>query len=60
MAHITGGGLNENLSRIANGKTICIDRKKWALPNIFEEIKELEIYQKKKCLMFLTVVLVFV
>ena len=41
MAHITGGGLNENLSRIANGKTICIDRKKWALPNIFEEIKEL-------------------
>ena len=41
MAHITGGGLNENLSRISNGKTICIDRKKWALPNIFAEIKEL-------------------
>ena len=41
MAHITGGGLNENLSRIANGKTICIDKTKWSMPEIFKEIKEL-------------------
>ena len=41
MAHITGGGLNENLSRIANGKTICIDRTKWSMPEIFKEIKKL-------------------
>ena len=41
MAHITGGGLNENLSRIANGKTICIDKSKWVMPEIFSEIKEL-------------------
>ena len=41
MAHITGGGLNENLSRIANGKTICIDKSKWEMPEIFNEIKEL-------------------
>ncbi len=41
MAHITGGGLNENLSRIANGKTICIDKSKWVMPEIFNEIKEL-------------------
>tara|TARA_B100000073_G_C23697781_1_gene559064 strand:- start:601 stop:1593 length:993 start_codon:yes stop_codon:yes gene_type:complete len=41
MAHITGGGLNENLSRIANGKTICIDKSKWVMPGIFNEIKEL-------------------
>tara|TARA_B100000073_G_scaffold143312_2_gene117896 strand:+ start:3506 stop:4498 length:993 start_codon:yes stop_codon:yes gene_type:complete len=41
MAHITGGGLNENLSRIANGKTICIDKTKWSMPEIFKEIKKL-------------------
>ena len=41
MAHITGGGLNENLSRIANGKNICIDKSKWVMPEIFNEIKEL-------------------
>ena len=41
MAHITGGGLNENLSRIANGMTLCIDKSKWSVPEIFEEIKAL-------------------
>ncbi len=41
MAHITGGGLNENLSRISNGKTMCIDKSKWVVPKIFEEIKTL-------------------
>lgn len=41
MAHITGGGLNENLSRIANGMTLCVDKSKWSVPEIFEEIKVL-------------------
>ena len=41
MAHITGGGLDENLSRIASEVTICIDKSKWNLPKVFNQIKEL-------------------
>ena len=41
MAHITGGGFEENLSRINNGLTINIDRNKWQLPKIFRDIQDL-------------------
>ena len=41
MAHITGGGFEENLSRINNGLTINIDRNKWQLPEIFKIIQDL-------------------
>jgi phosphoribosylformylglycinamidine cyclo-ligase len=41
MAHITGGGFEENLSRINNGLTINIDRSKWQLPKIFRDIQDL-------------------
>jgi len=41
MAHITGGGFEENLSRASNGLTINIDRSKWHMPDVFEEIQKI-------------------
>ena len=41
MAHITGGGFKENLSRINNNFTMNIDKTKWDMPEIFREIKTL-------------------
>lgn len=41
MAHITGGGFEENLSRVSNGLTINIDRSRWQLPKIFRDIQDL-------------------
>jgi phosphoribosylformylglycinamidine cyclo-ligase len=37
LAHITGGGITENLPRvIPTGLNACIDRASWALPEIFK------------------------
>ncbi|WAH36646.1 phosphoribosylformylglycinamidine cyclo-ligase [Alicyclobacillus dauci] len=37
MAHITGGGLNENIPRVLPGGTaVEIDRNAWPLPNVFQ------------------------
>lgn len=37
MAHITGGGLPENLPRcLAQGQSIAIDRQSWEIPPIFQ------------------------
>ena len=41
MAHITGGGFEENLSRINNNFTMNIDKTKWNMPQIFREIQSL-------------------
>ncbi len=41
MAHITGGGLEENLSRINSSYTMIIDRDKCKLKGIFLEIMKL-------------------
>jgi phosphoribosylformylglycinamidine cyclo-ligase len=42
IAHITGGGLIENVPRvIPNDCTVVIDPSCWKLPSIFEVIKEL-------------------
>ena len=41
MAHITGGGFEENLSRINNNFTMNIDKTKWNMPQIFSEIQSL-------------------
>ena len=41
MAHITGGGFEENLSRINENFTINIDKNSWQLPSIFSTIQEL-------------------
>ena len=41
MAHITGGGFEENLSRINENFTINIDKSAWQLPDIFLIIQEL-------------------
>ena len=41
MAHITGGGFEENLSRINNNLTMNIDKTKWNMPQIFSEIQSL-------------------
>ena len=41
MAHITGGGFEENLSRINNNFTMNIDKTKWHMPQVFKEIQSL-------------------
>ena len=41
MAHITGGGFKENLSRINKNFTMNIDKTKWNMPQIFSEIQSL-------------------
>ena len=41
MAHITGGGFEENLSRINKNFTMNIDKTKWNMPQIFSEIQSL-------------------
>lgn len=41
MAHITGGGLVENIKRILpSGCDAVIDKKKWTVPSIFTRIQE--------------------
>tara|TARA_X000000950_G_scaffold287442_1_gene399708 strand:+ start:5490 stop:6476 length:987 start_codon:yes stop_codon:yes gene_type:complete len=41
MAHITGGGFEENLSRINANFTMNIDKTKWKMPEIFNEIQSM-------------------
>ena len=41
MAHITGGGFEENLSRINSNFTMNIDKTKWSMPQVFCEIQSL-------------------
>lgn len=37
VAHITGGGLTENIPRVLPTNTVaCIDRTSWALPDVFQ------------------------
>jgi phosphoribosylformylglycinamidine cyclo-ligase len=41
LAHITGGGLMENVPRILSGRLAArIERKRWALPPLFQWLKE--------------------
>ncbi|HJP16731.1 MAG TPA: phosphoribosylformylglycinamidine cyclo-ligase [Acidimicrobiales bacterium] len=41
IAHITGGGLEKNLSRVLNNKVnAVIDTNTWTVPNIFQEIQK--------------------
>ena len=41
MAHITGGGLEENVNRvIPNGLQSCIDWNSWERPDIFKKIQQ--------------------
>ena len=41
MAHITGGGFEENLSRVNNNFTMNIDKTSWNMPEIFIEIQSM-------------------
>ena len=41
MAHITGGGLHENLSRLTSEHTMCIKKDSWELPTIFSTLQKL-------------------
>ena len=41
MAHITGGGFEENLSRVNNDFTMNIDKTSWNMPEIFTEIQSM-------------------
>ncbi|MEO6708501.1 MAG: AIR synthase-related protein, partial [Planctomycetota bacterium] len=40
MAHITGGGLVDNLPRVLNGCDALIDRTAWPLPPVFRWLCE--------------------
>ena len=41
MAHITGGGLEENVNRvIPSGLQCCIDWNSWERPDIFKKIQQ--------------------
>ena len=39
MAHITGGGLDENLSRLNKKFTICINKGSWNIPLVFSKLQ---------------------
>lgn len=42
MAHITGGGLTENIPRVLpEGTAVSIDRKNWEIPPIFQLIQSI-------------------
>lgn len=42
MAHITGGGLSENIPRVLpEGLSACIDASSWDLPEIFKWLKSI-------------------
>ena len=41
MAHITGGGFEENLTRINDDFTMNIDKTKWKMPQIFSDVQSL-------------------
>ena len=42
MAHITGGGLEENLTRaVPHPLSIVIQRDAWEMPKLFKKIQEL-------------------
>ena len=56
MAHITGGGITENIPRVLpNNLKATLDRKKWEMPLIFNWLKEngslseLELYRTFNC-----------
>ena len=40
MAHITGGGLHENLSRLTPNYTMCINKDSWDMPAIFSTLQK--------------------
>ncbi len=40
MAHITGGGLVDNLPRVLNGTDALIDRSSWSVPPVFRWLCE--------------------
>ncbi len=41
MAHITGGGFNENIARVLPDNLDCeIDKKSWEVPDIFKSVQE--------------------
>ena len=56
MAHITGGGITENIPRILpKGLFAVIDKKSWKLPLLFEWLKDeaglndIELYKTFNC-----------
>jgi len=56
MAHITGGGITENIPRVLpNNLKATLDRKKWEMPRLFDWLKEngnlseLELYRTFNC-----------
>ena len=41
MAHITGGGLTENIPRsIPNNLSVTVDKSSWEMPEIFQWLKK--------------------
>ena len=50
MAHITGGGLEENLTRaVPHPLSVVIQRDAWEMPKLFKRSKNLEIFPQMKC-----------
>ena len=50
MAHITGGGITENVPRVLPENTVAqIDAKAWELPKLFQWLQKQAMWKPKKC-----------
>ena len=56
MAHITGGGLLENIPRVMPARTkALINSNRWEMPAVFSWLQKVATYKWKKCIARLTV-----
>ena len=48
MAHITGGGLTENIPRVIPGHLkVCLDTESWEVPELFKLVQSADVSQQE-------------